>query len=231
MKNKEIEEFDTINDLLTTTKYCPVCKNKLQASFCDGKYNDLLYFNTKKELYHHRYKNCVIVKRTMTLEGQKIRCKYRFDKNNPGLTVSFRPSEDEIVEKGVINIWRVCKYFQSNIFYIQTCPEHYRKINMIEIDKDEDQIDSIYCFDDFFYIPTFKEENELYCVHRHRSPASKRRESIFIQRVMKDQKDNIDPKRGGIWLEEDKDRDYMEFDISDIQKFSRRLGTLHALRG
>lgn len=248
-----MKEFDSIKEMTEYASKCPLCQKPLVKLFANGKYEDIINFGHKDSIDFRITKNKLKLSRSFELEGTPINAQYNIDTNTQKFKLELTPSVDELVEKfpvskgfmdlerdgtfnyaihnGLINIWRIINRLSSTFFFIQQCAMHFKRIHIMDFKENEDEFDTICTYDEFYYVPTYKAEDEYYTIHDHKSPASKKQRVIFIQKVTKDTIDNIDPMRGGMYLWENKDHDLMNFDFSDMKKLSRRVSSIHALRG
>lgn len=247
-------EFDTIDEMLTHNSKCPLCSKTLTKLFATGKYEDITNFGHKdKTETFSATKAKLKLHRSFEIDSVPIHIEYVVDTKTNKFIVNFEPSADEIVEKlpiaagfyeldekrfrigmenGLINIFKVLNRSLAPFFFIQQCEGHFKRIGIMEMNDDGDMFQEMFTYDEYHYIPTFKVDDELYCIHDHCSPVSKNMRVVFIQKVKKETPDDIDPKRGGIYLwEKSGDIDLMNFDFSDVKKLARRVGALHALRG
>lgn len=244
--------FDTLKEMITDINQCPVCDGKLKHEFAEGKYDDIINVGHSDRLVKSKLnKKTLILNRSVKVEDTEIKCKITYDLDSERFDVKLNMTPDQIINKfpiaqslldledfrlryaidnGLVNIFKVVNRLQADFYFIQTCKNHYKRISILGINSSEDKFEEFRCFDEFYYAPT-KEPGYFYSLREHRSPATKREKFVFIQLVNEKNINDIDPKRGGVWLFEKNDYDLMQFDYKDTQKLSRRLHTIHALRG
>lgn len=221
--------------------------------FASGDYNKLTYEGfaglenefklTKKKLTVHR---------KITVEDTPITCDIIMDPKGMDFKTVLTPNEDAIVEKfpvaqsfmeldgekyeyaaatGMINIWRIVKRFSAPLFFHQVCEKHFKRMFVMEIDEDvQEMFSEIWNYDEFYMIPNHRDPETSFVVHDHRSHISKKERVIFILRVENGNGWKLDPKAGGVWLYERKDENLMNFEFKDLDKMSRRLNTIYSLR-
>lgn len=131
---------------------------------------------------------------------------------------------------GIINIWNIVNKSEQPFFLVQECEFHYRRVTILPLNEDGDKLDEPTSFDDFLYVPTFKQENQYYVIHNNFSHKTKKK-SMFIHISNKEMVDNLDPMKGYVILTEPQDSHLMKLDTSDEQKLSRKLSTICALKG
>ena len=245
--------FDSIQEMLDYKNTCPFCDKALVKFFASGKYDDIVNFGHKDSVDSFRLKKKhLFLNRTFKVEETEVRAEYNINTADQTISLKLTPSENELMEmfpivkgftdledhklefamdNGLINIYKIVNRLQQPFFFIQSCENHFKRIHVMGFKQNQDELEEPEMYDEFYYVPSEQVKDGFYTIHDHRSPATKKERVIFIQQVKKDTMDNIDPKRGGMYLWEKKDHELMNFDFSDMKKLSRRVASIHALRG